>query len=298
LVSFFSLRPSKWKKNFRQHIVFRRAFGHNMGVERNVWTFRRDVSGMIPLLTFSLLLVAPVPESNSEVLVLFAEDAAYRASSALEARYEGRLTFLPAQAGVPGRFRLLVTEGDGQVHPYDLRMPRPVLELSPHVGQMVRIVGKNTEQGLWPGRLERLRQTGGLGPDGVIARSPWQPAAARRIQRQVQTHVIRSADQAASLMLLNGPASGETAGRLLARELGRPEIDWNRQMVVCVAAGLKTDVERLTIRRTVVKGQTLTVYYELTGFAGGKSQGFGYPAETVLVPRFDGTIRFAQVTGP
>ncbi len=248
---------------------------------------------MVSLLAVSLLLAAPVPETNPDVLVLFAGDEAYRAVTAIEARYEGPLEFVPRPGG-PGQFRLRIAEGDGEVRPCFLHLPRAIADLGPFAGQRVRILGKMTEQGLWPARIERLTVAGAVGRDGILARSLWQPPSARRLMRPVQTFVMRSGTQAAPLIPLGRTTAEEAATRWLERELRVPAIDWNRQMVVCVAIGLRTDVERLTITRTTPREGSLTVFYRLEKLPKGQSGGFGYPAETVLVPRFDGSIRFEE----
>ncbi len=65
-------------------------------------------------------------------------------------------------------------------------------------------------------------------------------------------------------------------------------------MLVTVCAGLRTDIERLTIAKAHVEGGRLTISYKTT--AGAK--GFGYPAETVLIDRFDGPVRFVEDAVP
>jgi hypothetical protein len=73
--------------------------------------------------------------------------------------------------------------------------------------------------------------------------------------------------------------------------LSVPAIDWKKQMLVGVSAGLKgQDAERLTITRVAVADKIMTVYYRLEKPAGDAG-GFGYPAEAALVERFDGEVR-------
>jgi len=240
-----------------------------------------------------LIAAAPVPEDNPDTRILFGEDADYRAAVAIESRYEGTLEFLPVPGG-PGRFRFIVPEGEGKIQTHELLVPRRTADLGAFVGQSVRITGKLTDKGLWPGKIERRQVVGNPGRDGILARTPWQPAAARKISRPAQTFLVRSGEQAAALLPLRGTTPAAAATELLARELRVPEIDWTRQMVVCVSVGLRTDVESLIIRRIVVRDDVLHVIYQLKRVPAGMSAGFGYPAETVLIPRFDGTIRFEE----
>ena len=68
--------------------------------------------------------------------------------------------------------------------------------------------------------------------------------------------------------------------------------------MVSVSAGLTgAEAERLLVPRVRVQERTLTVYYRLQGRPGG-TPGFGYPAETVLVKRFEGTVRVEKEPAP
>jgi hypothetical protein len=227
------------------------------------------------------------------VLSLFADDVAYRAATAVESRYEGTLEFLPVPGG-PGRYRIQVPEGDGKIQTYELHLPKAFPDLGTFAGQPVRLTGKLTEKGLWPGKIERRQVAGGPTRDGVFARGGWQPPTAQRIAKQAQTYVFRSGDQLAGLLPVRGPTPGQAASEVLAQSLRVPEIDWGKQMLVCVALGLRTDVERLTITRALAGEGVLTVYYRVQRTPAGMSSGFGYPAETALVSRFDGTVRFQE----
>lgn len=245
---------------------------------------------MLPLTLLLLSGFAPVPESNPDVLVLFADDLAYKAVTAVEARFEGTLEFVPGA----GKFRLRVPEGDGKVQTYDLHLPTAKPDLGTFAGQAVRLTGKVTEKGLWPGKVERRRVAGNAVREGLLARAVWQPPAAQRLSKQAQTYVLRSGEQVAGLLPVRGTNPASAAAAVLAQALKVPEIDWNKQMLVGVALGLRTDVERVTILKAVARDGVLTVTYQVQRFAPGMASGFGYPAEVALVPRFDGTVRFEE----
>jgi hypothetical protein len=146
-----------------------------------------------------------------------------------------------------------------------------------------------------------------LPPDGVYSRVYWQPSAA--LHRGSRHFVFRDGKALAEAMGITGSAADETATAKIAELLGVKTIDWQKQMVVTVAAGLRgADVDRLTISRAVVKDDVLTLYYELRAEeflkppaegavqAPPKVGGFGYPAETALVPRIDGNVRLKDET--
>jgi hypothetical protein len=144
--------------------------------------------------------------------------------------------------------------------------------------------------------------------DGVLARTYWQPPAA--LHRGGHQYVFRDGKALAEAMRVTGSSADETATAQLAQLLGVKTIDWQKQMVVTVAAGLQgADADRLFITRALVRDDVLNLYYELRVAdrpqppakdgdppASKGAGGFGYPAETVLVNRFDGTVRIKDET--
>jgi hypothetical protein len=98
--------------------------------------------------------------------------------------------------------------------------------------------------------------------DGVLARAYWQPPAA--LHRGSHYYVFRDGKALAEAMRVTGATADETATALLAKQLGVKEIDWKKQMVVTVAAGLQgAEADRLFITRVLVQEDVLNVYYEL-----------------------------------
>src|SRR5262249_10680791 len=114
--------------------------------------------------------------------------------------------------------------------------------------------------------------------------------------RGERRYVFRSGEELAKAMRLSGPSAGETATRLLARRLRVSAIDWRKHMLVCVSAGLQTSAgEGLRIVWAADRGGRTRIMYRLVpGKSGGFS--FGYPAETALMPRHDGTVKFDRAT--
>ena len=145
------------------------------------------------------------------------------------------------------------------------------------------------------------------GLDGVYARCGWQPAGALTFGEK--HYVFRDGKPLADALKLKGDGAAATATALLAKRLGVKRIDWQKQMVVTLAAGLKgADADHVSITRVVQKGQTLTIYYTFHVDRPAPSSdkpmsppaalGFGCPAETVLVNRFDGVIKFQREDDP
>jgi len=253
---------------------------------------------------------APVPEAKGQgVIVLLAETTAYRAAKPAELIYEGVLQRNPGSGKIGVRFnpfRLAARDGAGKALLYDMLVPDQAQLLAGQVGQRVRIVGKlfsteidgKTVQELWPARLEPISAnlTDTPGADGVYARVYWQPAAAQRLGSR--HYVFRDGEQLAQALLLKGASTEQTAAVLLAHKLRVPEIDWKKHMLVCIAAGLRgAEAERLIITGVDVKDDTLTIRYRLQPTAAkAGTGGFGYPAETVLINRFNGPVRIVEET--
>jgi hypothetical protein len=242
-----------------------------------------------------------------KTIPLFAAEPWYTAAREQERIFEGVLERNPApgKVGPPTRFnayRLTWIDGAGKPGGRELYLPGKAQYLAEHLGKRLRATGKpvdvsadgRTYQEIWPARIEVPGETGTTpappaSVDGVFARCGWQPE--RGLFREPRLYVFREARHLTPYLKLTGPAVEQAATTLLAKQLRVPAIDWKKQMLVTVAAGLKgQDAERLTITRVEVAGNTMTISYRLEAPAGG-ARGFGYPAETVLVERFDGSVR-------
>jgi hypothetical protein len=245
----------------------------------------------------------PVP---SGVLPLLDGETWYREAKGEEARFEGVLerNAGSGRLGSTTRFnayRLTWIDAAGKAGGRDVYVPSKAHLLAEYLGQRVRLVAKaidtevdgKTYHELWPARLETLTSTAGKAPqpdkDGIVARCYWRPGSA--LQAQPRLSVFRDGEELVPYLRLSGAALDETATKLMAERLGVPRIDWKKNMLVSVSAGLRGhNAERLTVTRVVVKETVLTVYYRLETTPGGAS-GFGFPAETVLVERFEGEVR-------
>jgi hypothetical protein len=264
---------------------------------------------MTAWLLWTALAAAPAPEEPRDVkpVILLADSEEYKAAKPAEAVYEGIVENNPGDGGIgkPTRFnayRLTGKDAAGKEFVRELYAPGKALLLAPFVGKRVRVTGKwvdtaadgRTYPELWPARLEEAAAVAAAPPktDGVLARCVWQPDDARKAG--AKPYVFRSGRDLARALKLSGGSADEAATALLAEKLDVRSINWDKQMVVCVAAGLRgSDVDGLAVTRVEAKDRTLTVYYKLIPAAAGAG-GFGYPAETVLVDRFDGTVRIEE----
>ena len=233
-------------------------------------------------------------------LGLLAGTDEYKAAKGVEALYEGVIDNNPGDGtvGKPTRFNAYRFAGKaaaGTEFVRELYVPGKAFLLASYVGKRVRITGKFADTNadgrvyseLWPAQLEEVTAVVAVSAatEGVYARSGWQPDEARRFGKRVFVY-HDNRELGGGLRLTGGD---EAANGLMAQKLGVPAIDWTKQMIVTVSAGLHgADVDRLTVTRVEVKDRNMTVFYKLTGKPG--AGGFGYPAETVLVDHFDGAV--------
>ena len=240
-----------------------------------------------------------------KAITLLAGTDEYKAADGAEAVYVGVIENNPGDgtAGKATRFnayRFRGKDAAGKEFVRELYVPGKAFLLASYVGRRVRVTGKPADvpadgrvyAELWPAQVEGAAGVATiLKTDGVYARCGWQPDEARRVGKHVFVY-HDDRDLAAGLRLTGDAAA---ANGLLAQKLGVPAIDWAKQMVVTVAAGLRgADVDRLTVTRVQAKDRALTVSYRLTTTAG--AGGFGYPAETILVDRFDGAVHAEEET--
>jgi hypothetical protein len=280
---------------------------------------REDIPMSLGLLCLCLsasVAADPAPEA----LPLLAGEKSYQQRPELERVFEGVLERNPSEGRIGAAprcnaFRLSWIDGAGHAGGREIYLPDKAHLIAGRLGQRLRLVGKavDTEVGgktyleLWPARLE-LPGTAAVvsapaSVDGVLARCYWQPAAgspeALKAGRpgEPRLYVFRDGRSLVSQLRLSGSGAEEAAGLVMAKKLGVPAIDWDRQMLVGVSAGLKgADAERLTITRVAVADRVMTLYYRLESPPGGAA-GFGYPAETALVERFDGEVRLQADPG-
>jgi hypothetical protein len=129
----------------------------------------------------------------------------------------------------------------------------------------------------------------------ILAHGIW----AMRHEKPAQL-VIRSAEE---LARAHGVAAKDAKEKRfqtdvtadVAQLLKVKTIDWDKQMLVVVAAGSKpTGGYRVEVRTLSVKDKTLTVHWKLHNPAPGGivTTAITYPAQMVLVERFDGPVKF------
>jgi hypothetical protein len=259
-----------------------------------------------------LILMLLVTVAHAEPLIVLADDAEYKAAKSSETVFEGVLerTPPPGTLGGPSRFnpfRLKVKDGA-----HELYVGGRAVRVSVHVGAKVRITGKLVEvevdgkkrTELWPARLESLGETVVEAPppppkppmDGVLARCNWQPAAAMTLKGG--RYIIRDPETLAREMKVTGTDLRTAATATMARMLRVETIDWNKQMIVTISVGLRgSSADKLTVTKVEMDGTTLMVTYRLSASEPGGT-GIGYPAETVLVDRTDGAVRFVEDKAP
>ena len=133
----------------------------------------------------------------------------------------------------------------------------------------------------------------------VFATGSWQYVRADpNGPRESQQLVIRSAKELADrppFNKLDAPAEvvEKMATAALAKALKVDAIDWTKQMVVVVTAGVKpTGGYRVEITKATQADKTVTVHWKLHTPKGAVTQAFTHPAQAALIERVDGEVRF------
>ena len=249
------------------------------------------------------IVSAPDEPAEAKPVVLLAGSDEYKAAKATEAVYEGVIENNPGDGAVgkPTRFnayRLRVKDAAGKEFVREVYVPGKAFLLAAYVSKRVRVTGKFVDMPadgkvyaeLWPAQLaEVTAAVAAKDEGGVHARCDWQPGEAMKFGRRV--FVFRDGRELAKALRLSGEDAAEAAGTLLARKLDVRDLDWDKRMLVTVSAGLSGgEVERLTVTRVEVKDGAMTVYFR-TPSRTQNPGGFCYPAETVLLDRFDGAVR-------
>jgi hypothetical protein len=249
-------------------------------------------------------LAADKPQASAKpaTLSFFADADWYKKETAAEQTFEGTIerNVAGGQIGKATRFNtylLTWSTPDGTRVVREVYAPGKAQFLAVHVGKRVRVIGKTVDTKadgkvyaeLWPARLEPV---GLISPDvqnGILARCTWQPAAAKR--RDESTWVITGGMDLARHFGYFGADVDQRASQDIARALQVPKIDWTKQMLVCVAAGMHVNGERIRVTRVALKDKVLIVSYRLER-PDNAPAGICYPAETVLVDRFNGEVKY------
>lgn len=258
-----------------------------------------------------LLLLALAEEPPAGATRLLAGDDLYKKAAAGEVLLDGTVERTPTTGRPLGAerfnvFRLRFQDTTGKEDVRELYVPDKAYLISSHLGKKVRLAGKlvetkldgGTAREIWPAWMQPLTGPLALAPgaDGVYRRCGWQPEAARK--RGSSQFIYRTPGQLASAMRISGSTAGESASNLLARQFNVPSIEWEKQMVVCVSAGLQaTGVEELAITSVKEEGDVLRVRYRLL-MGKGIGLALGYPAQSVLVKCSMAEVRFEQEPTP
>jgi hypothetical protein len=259
------------------------------------------------VLTILLVVLAADPMKDAP-LVLLANQEWYKTAAGEEKAFEGTLELNIGGGGIgkPKRFntyRLTWTDPEGARHTRELYAPGQAQFLALQLGKRVRIVGKAVETKvedrtyaeIWPARLE---PAGKYSPDlerGILARCAWQPNAAKR--QGFSLWKITNGLELARHMGIFGRDVEQPSVERLTKEMKVAALDWNKRMVVTLSAGLHAKGETLRITRVRLQDKVLTVFYHLE-VPSDAVPGLGYPAETVLIDRFNGEIRVEEETPP
>jgi hypothetical protein len=138
-------------------------------------------------------------------------------------------------------------------------------------------------------------QASGTGSDEK-GKSPKVVNKAARMVFPTKGHaVIRSARELQKYALPG--TSEETATALAAKILGVPTIDWEKQMLVVIDAGVRRSGGfSVLVGDLVLKNKALTVHWILKSPTGAFTRTITHPGATLLLERFDGDVHVEPPT--
>ncbi|MCI0463562.1 MAG: protease complex subunit PrcB family protein [Gemmataceae bacterium] len=141
-------------------------------------------------------------------------------------------------------------------------------------------------------------------PLKILAKAPWTFAPAKPDgPKEGLQKVIRQAVDLANLHpwnQLDAPAQtvAKTASAAVAKALKVDAIDWDKQMLVIVTAGVKpTGGWKVEIASVTAGDKSITVNYDMTPPKGFATQAFTHPGQVALVERAEGMAKFVPVPG-
>lgn len=266
---------------------------------------------MLTTLLCLAIVQQPAPEATPVNLPILSAEKWYKDAKEPEQEFEGKLDVNPGDGkiAVPKRYssfrligiddgkpvaRLVFTDGKDQL-------------LGAFVGKRLKLLGKVVaadHEGMklvefWPGQVLAVtgEATESIGEIKVLARTQrWLPS---KRTAQAQAFVIRDAATLAQLEGLVGGGAESAAEKKLCGQLearpgaqGIPSIDWKKQMVVSIGGGIQPrGGAKVEVTRLLLQEQGLDISWKLLTQPGGVGLP---PTETMLLPRFDGEIRFFQ----
>jgi hypothetical protein len=284
------------------------------------------------MLTALLLTFAIDPPEGKEPplkLELFAKEDWYKSQAGKEQSFTGVLRKVERGKGVAGFGRFnpytLDIDTEGERHTRAVYVGGKLDILAPYVGKRVTLTGKAVDmevegrnhREIWPARLEvvaqeRTRERGGplAAQDAkggeelkILAKAMWRYAPANPDGKREGVKLVlkTAADLVAATPFSQLDAPQQVVEKMATAELAKTlkvdSIDWTKQMLIVVTAGVKrTGGYSVEITSLKVADKALTVAWKINPPKGFATQAFTHPGQVVLVPRFEGEVKFAAPT--
>jgi len=261
-------------------------------------------------------------------LELFAKEGWYKEQEGKEQEFVGILSKVNLKGKVGfGRMNpyRLEMEADGKKTVREVYVPGKPEILDPYVGKKIKLIGKPVDMDLegrkyaeiWPARLEvvadkakNAKEVRSQRGDAevrlikIIARANWPYGSTNPDgPREGHTLVLRSAAElVAATPFKNRDALPEVVEKQATAELATmlkvDGIDWKKQMLTVVTAGVKgTGGFSVDIASIGVGDKMLTVTWKLNTPKGAVTQAFTHPGQVVLVEQVEGKAKFVQEAG-
>jgi len=250
---------------------------------------------MISALMVAVLLQTPAADPNS--VTVFGKELWYQSVRGDEDVFVGTLERTTGR-NQRNAYCLVMKEGVKTVT-RELFVGEATKQLQPFVGRTVKVTGmavdlkvdNRARYEIWPNRVE---VDGGKGDDNIIARADYQAKMPQlsKIGAGAEKVVITSSDD--FLKACNG---SRDEMRKIQQALRVDDINFRREMLIIVTAGVvETLNHSVEILDVSTRGETMTVTWRLNkpDPKAVKQLKWNHPAQLVVVPRFDGQVKFVE----
>src|SRR5262245_54623772 len=264
---------------------------------------------------------------------LITKEEWYKSQPGKEQSFTGVLNKAERGKGVVGFGRFnpytLVMESEGKKDTREVYVGGKLDILAPYVGKRVTLTGKAVDmevegrnhREIWPARLEVVAQKGGRAGGAangaasgtstaaqdkggeelkILAKAMWRYAPANPDGKREGLKLVlkTAADLVAATPFSKLDAPQQVVEKMATAELAKTlkvdTIDWTKQMLIVVTAGVKpSGGYSVEITSLKVADKTLTVASKINPPKGFATQAFTHPGQVVLVPRFEGEVKFA-----
>jgi hypothetical protein len=245
------------------------------------------------------VLQAPAADDRTAVVV-FGRDKWYQAVRGDEEVFTGLLEKSPGGGRNARTSYCLVMQVEGKPVTREVFVGEETRLLLPFVNRKVKITGMGVDlkvdqrmrYEIWPARVE-LDGRGGGGRDGdILARADWEAKLPqfRQIGQGQEQAVVRTPQEFAKVC-----NNSKDEARAILKALGVEDIDFRREMLLIVTGGVQLSTTTVEVTGIDARERSMTVTWRINKPSREPAvRKHTHPAQILVVPRFDGQVKFEQ----